>query len=455
VISPPPVPTFCPPPPVPASYRHLQSLFQFFSSQWPFATISFIITTSARQFRVAYSSLVDFLKLPAAAAAASERHPVPALDILLCRGDAFGSVSEAGSGTGPETGAAEGAGVGAALTVEAIRNASSTVLTKKEGDWLYRHGDTADVVYVLLQGEAEAFVPFAESDEAQGGGRGVQLRRGGRSGRSGRAINGLGALPTSRGMVSRPSAVSLALSPPGRLSRNDYLGGGGGWDWRGVDGVAGGGVEGTGIGTGLGGGGVEVEEGEWGGALGVGSLAGGLACFVRTSHREGVRCSSDCTWAVFPMRLFETAAKIGATAGASATSTSEGEGTTSTFTGHQVRVLLALSLEIGSAFTPLLRLFLGLGLKRRWLRAGELLFEKGVCEVGSKGVGKCCRFSVDCAGAGAGASAGASARAGADGAAGAGAFSFFSFPLLTSLPSSSQAMLLTGCSSLFQEDCAD
>lgn len=97
------------------------------------------------------------------------------------------------------------------------------------------------------------------------------------------------------------------------------------------------------------------------GSLIEGSIAGGISCFVDIPRRETIKASSKTRWAVFSRRKF-----------------SDVGGDDSPIAHYSgVNVLLNISLVMGRALTPLLRLHLGLGLQRVWLRSGDVLYRRG------------------------------------------------------------------------------
>eukprot|EP01138_Halocafeteria_seosinensis_P004234 gb/GECG01004330.1/.p1 GENE.gb/GECG01004330.1/~~gb/GECG01004330.1/.p1 ORF type:complete len:1590 (+),score=184.72 gb/GECG01004330.1/:1-4770(+) len=96
------------------------------------------------------------------------------------------------------------------------------------------------------------------------------------------------------------------------------------------------------------------------GRLVEGSIAGGISCFVDIPQRETMRASSKCRWAVFSRRKFSDL----------------GVEDLPVADSSRIKVLLDIALIIGRALTPLLRLHLGLGLQRVWLRSGDVLYRK-------------------------------------------------------------------------------
>jgi predicted acylesterase/phospholipase RssA/CRP-like cAMP-binding protein len=96
--------------------------------------------------------------------------------------------------------------------------------------------------------------------------------------------------------------------------------------------------------------------------LGPGCVAGGQACFVGLPHRDTLVAVTNLEVAVFPRKLFSLLAERNPTA-----------------CDHRVRcaALTDIALAVGRSFVPLLRMFLSLGLQRLWLKSGELLFKAG------------------------------------------------------------------------------
>lgn len=102
-----------------------RNTFDRFLDQTPHGIVSFILTTTARQWRVAYFTLVDFFKLSGAWKLAVEPS-APAFDP-----------------TSP--------------TFAALRSAGSAIVEKDAGEALYNEGDTCNTVYVLRSGHASCF----------------------------------------------------------------------------------------------------------------------------------------------------------------------------------------------------------------------------------------------------------------------------------------------------------
>jgi Cyclic nucleotide-binding domain len=99
-----------------------RSMFNWFLGQYPHAILSFILTTTSRQWRVAYVTLVDILGIPGAFETSMES-PEPAFpDVVTARDD--------------------------------IIAASHGMQTFDAGTALYEQGDVGDCVYVLLEGRA-------------------------------------------------------------------------------------------------------------------------------------------------------------------------------------------------------------------------------------------------------------------------------------------------------------
>ena len=105
--------------------------------------------------------------------------------------------------------------------------------------------------------------------------------------------------------------------------------------------------------------------------IGPGCIAGGQACLVGTPQSYTCTALEPLEVAVFPRRMFTSMAEDGP----------EGGETPSTAASrvHAVRraTLLEVTLAIARSLVPLLRLFMSLGLQRLWLKSGEVLFSAG------------------------------------------------------------------------------
>lgn len=96
-----------------------RGLFDWFVSAYPRDVISFVLTTTARQWRVAYFTLVEYLHLPVAWRASMEGGRC-AVDLEQYGAD--------------------------------LRRLSAAVVEKYEGNELFQQGEASDCVYVVLQG---------------------------------------------------------------------------------------------------------------------------------------------------------------------------------------------------------------------------------------------------------------------------------------------------------------
>jgi predicted acylesterase/phospholipase RssA/CRP-like cAMP-binding protein len=261
-----------------------RSTYQWFVSQWPRSTLNFILSTTARQYRVAFFALVDFLGLPQAAFAAQESHPEPRVCLL-----AEGGKGKAG--TQP-------------LEIAALRTAAASMCHLKAGETLFREGDASDCLYVLVDGCANAFVQCTDDEDDAASHRG-----------SGSVA--------AHSVSGPPEAESSGAATPA-FAPDDTL---------------------------------------WVGELLHGSIAGGISCFVNIPRRATVVCSTACSWAVLSRRQFLSAARQSESGSAAASGTPH--------------VLAVIAQQVAKALTPLLRMFLGLGLQRVWLSAGDTLYSAG------------------------------------------------------------------------------
>lgn len=115
-----------------------------------------------------------------------------------------------------------------------------------------------------------------------------------------------------------------------------------------------------------------------------GDIAGGIACVCEVPHRETVVALAACTVAVFPRALLEEAAKAPAPGpdtdieASPASREHSRQGMRGGAMSDDSRgVIVSLLLRCAKLLRPLLHLFLGMGLKRSWRHAGEVLFREG------------------------------------------------------------------------------
>ncbi len=261
-----------------------RSTYQWFVSQWPCSTLNFILSTTARQYRVAFFALVDFLGLPQAAFAAQESHPEPRVRLQ--------------EGGGNEH--SKGGGDSQTVHTDALRSVAASICQLPAGDTLFSEGDASDCLYVLLQGGANAFVQ-CQDDETETG-----------------SYRGTGSVATRTASELQEGEDAAADAP---------------------------------------------EDTLWVGELQEGSIAGGISCFVNIPRRATVICSKDSTWAVFSRRQFLAAAR-----------NRESDSAAGSLVPH---VLAHIAQQVAKSLTPLLRMFLGLGLQRVWLSAGDTLYSAG------------------------------------------------------------------------------
>jgi len=260
-----------------------RSTYHWFVSQWPCSTLNFILSTTARQYRVAFFALVDFLGLPQAAFAAQESHPEPRVRLV---GGAAGSTQPAS----PDSHCTH---------PNALRSVAASACHVKAGETLFMEGDASDCLYVLLDGAASAYVQREE-----GGGDGASLR---------------GSSVATRTASEMQEGEEPVVDVP--------------------------------------------EDTLWVGELLEGSIAGGISCFVNIPRRATVVCSKASSWAVFSRRQFLAAAR-----------NRESDPAAAAAAPH---VLAHIAQQVAKALTPLLRMFLGLGLQRVWLSAGDTLYSAG------------------------------------------------------------------------------
>jgi CRP-like cAMP-binding protein len=148
-----------------------QPLFMWFVEHHPDALTSFVLTTTARQWRVAYYLLVEFLRLEDSWLAALEppgsepafvlsespsRHrsgpastPTPSemAKASPLPPDCAASDARASSRSNPVP-----------VALAALRSSSTAVLLKQPGEAVYREGTEADALYVVLSGHAVCHV---------------------------------------------------------------------------------------------------------------------------------------------------------------------------------------------------------------------------------------------------------------------------------------------------------
>jgi predicted acylesterase/phospholipase RssA/CRP-like cAMP-binding protein len=133
-----------------------------------------------------------------------------------------------------------------------------------------------------------------------------------------------------------------------------------------------------------------------------GDIAGGIACVCEVPHRETVVALADCVFAVFSRRVLEAAAVCppefntpeqtrspsrqsvdSSSAPGSPTHTPLRTPTEHLLSEARQAVVVSLLLRCSKLLRPLLRLFLGSGLKRSWRHAGDVLFRAGDnCDTG-------------------------------------------------------------------------
>lgn len=265
--------------------------YEWFLEQWPSSALNFIITTTARHYRVAWWTLVNGLRLPAQWAAASEQPAAPVLRGVPVAAPASDYSSEGPAGSQAE----QGQGALPAGVEEQLRATAVSVLQCAAGETLFQEGTPADCTYVLLRGEAEAW-------------RGVAVTESG----------------------------SLSPEVPATRARSSSA--------------------------------EPVTEQVLLGALQPGAVAGGVALLTDVAHQESIVCKTSCMWASYPRRLFSGAAAAGAWS-ASGTELV-------TPSSERVDMLLRIGLTVAGSLVPMMRQFLGLGLQRVWLRAGDVLYQR-------------------------------------------------------------------------------
>lgn len=128
-------------PPTP-TLPHPDSAWHWFVEEFPASVVAFVLSTTARQWRVAHFVLCSFLRVPgtwraAFEASAPDFPPTPA-------------------------------------TLEALRLAGAGTLNLAEGEVLYRSGEEASVLFVVLSGTASA---WAAVGDGGAGGEGETLVR--------------------------------------------------------------------------------------------------------------------------------------------------------------------------------------------------------------------------------------------------------------------------------------
>ncbi len=141
--------------------RLSQPVFRWFIDSHPDALTSFVLTTTSRQWRVAYYLLVEFLRLQDSWLASLEppgAHPAfdlsdlpsvhPNVQPLASNVPAHDATAAAPSQSLPAV----------PITLAALRSSSSAVLLKQPGDIVFREGADADFLYVILSGHAACHV---------------------------------------------------------------------------------------------------------------------------------------------------------------------------------------------------------------------------------------------------------------------------------------------------------
>lgn len=351
-----------------------RKLFMQFATLHPGALTSFVLTTTTRQWRVAYFCLVDFLRLGDAWNASLEP-PGSAPAFLFdhdqgeetasgnTNGGAAGKAAKSGDGSAPRQQHVNGSGdrspaghasypPPALVSHSAMRAAAASVLLKQPGELVYREGEEADSLFVILSGTAQTMMSRASRPPLD-----KEVSRCGTCG----VVAGSGA-PTDSGLTCSSGACST--SPPKNpgaaapASNNQMLT--------------------TRI-------------------IGPGCVAGGHACFVGLAHLDSLVTLTQLQVAVFPRSAFTAMADqevvlphqqqqqqgggVGVPAGARTPHLSVPSYipfATSPFNEQdRATTLMEISLAVGRSLVPLLRMFLAHGLQRLWLRSGEVLFRSG------------------------------------------------------------------------------
>jgi predicted acylesterase/phospholipase RssA/CRP-like cAMP-binding protein len=297
-----------------------RNLFDWFIASHPSGVVSFILTTSTRQWRVALYLLVDFLRLKDAWLASLEPpgfapafqfddlHPVPRVPVL---------------GYSAETRKLDGIDwaqypASSRIKIDHLKEACSEIVRIAPGSDLYSQGSDGDELYIILSGTGVVH-------------------------------------------VNKPPKTSgpLIFSPdPANYNRYErYY----------VDSSK-----------------LPSNVGTITRYVGPGSIAGGHACFVGSCYRDTLTATSWLEVAVFKRSLFTnladsiplSAENIPSEIVALTTS----EETTPLNSGKSqsriLHTLVEISLAVARSFVPLIRIFLSLGLQRSWLKSNEVLFRE-------------------------------------------------------------------------------
>ena len=325
------------------------ALFRWFCSTHPAAVVSFQLATIARQWRIAYYTLVDFLRMRHAWAAALEpdspslrltgsgaaRETAAAAPADVNRESVAASstggasymatssssaISSSFSISSADSASERGALVGGTtalppripVSITAIENAASHVMMRQPGEAVYSAGDDAGACYVILWGSATASArcPIAT------------------------AVGG-----TSLGSRRRAGDIGCK-------------------DKR---------------------------------VLVPGCIAGGPCCFADVPHLDSLTALTPLRVAVFTRQQFsglrgpqddisggEAADQLPPPTPVRPRSASNAG---SSNASREV-VLQAIAMAIGRSQAPLLHLFSSHGLQRLWLKAGEVLFRAGELQDG-------------------------------------------------------------------------
>jgi predicted acylesterase/phospholipase RssA/CRP-like cAMP-binding protein len=402
-------------------------VFRAFADSFPHAMTSFILTTTARQWRVAYFLLVDFFRLRDAWLASLEA-PAHAPAFHFLEGPAAAAVAAAGGvgmggGTGlggvvggafsvpsdgsaasgsaheaspaadsgsEAAGAAGASGVSgdaaaadaasAAATAAAaagvqypeylryspalptclrtFRSSCSAVLLKQPGEAVYVEGADADAVFVVLSGEGVCTV--SERPAMTGplifSTQGVDVADGAAAEDAAhRADAGAGSAQHHQQQQSQVHPLPFPAEALPHLGSplGAFAGAGAGAGSR---------TSGSASGNSGGAAAFPAARGYIVRRVGPGCIAGGQACFVGLPHRDTLTAVSLMEVAVFPRQLFTLLASNQLPEWHAPTRTA---------------ALAAVALAVARSLVPLLRMFLGLGLQRLWLKAGEVLYRAG------------------------------------------------------------------------------